>query len=332
MDSSYSSYGLRLVANGRIPGLAPRTGSDPHDVRIWLGEFPSVRDSDSGTIWYESPQYNGEGRRNLTITRQMKGFHFAYNDQTEFLINAEGTGIWCKWSDKASIADAAVHLRGPILGFVLRLRGTVSLHASAIAVGSAAIAIVAAAGGGKSTTAASFSKLGLRVIADDVVALKREESRLLVLPGNPRLNLWPDAAESLYGESRTLPRLIPRGGVNDWWDKRYLDLDWGGEFHAAALPLRAVYVLGDRSSVDGPPAIEEISSQDAFIWLTDGTHVNYAIDETMREIEFELLGHLVRTTPVRLVTPSNNRARLPELCEAILDDFRQITANTPIHV
>lgn len=331
MDSCYSSYGLRLVANCRIPGLAPRTAEGPPDVRIRLGELPPEALSGNSVIWYESPRLNEAGRRNLIITRLAAGFRFLYDDRTEFFVDTAGTGIWCTWSDRASIADASVYLRGPVLGFVLRLRGTVSLHASAVAVDSSAIAIVAAAGGGKSTTAASFAKLGLSVLADDVVALKDEDSRLMVLPGYPRLNLWSDAAESLYGDS-TLPRLIPRGGVNDWWDKRYIDLELGEQFHAGQLPLGAVYLLGDRVPGDEAPAIKGMPLQEAFIWLTDGTHVNYAIDETMRETEFNVLGHLVRTTPVRFVTPSDHRRRLPQLCEAILDDYRQLNAMEPADV
>ena len=73
-----------------------------------------------------------------------------------------------------------------------------------------------------------------------------------------------------------------------------------------------------------------MSAQDAFIWLTDGTFVNYALDEAMKATEFELIGRLIRTTPVRMVIPPDDRARIPDVCEAILKDYRHITATTPV--
>ena len=54
----------------------------------------------------------------------------------------------------------------------LRLRGVPALHASAVAVGGAALAVVGSAGAGKSTTAAARAARGHAVVADDVLALR----------------------------------------------------------------------------------------------------------------------------------------------------------------
>jgi hypothetical protein len=58
--------------------------------------------------------------------------------------------------------------------------------------------------------------------------------------------------------------------------------------------------------------------------LTSETYVNYALDESMRAKEFQALGHLVRTTPIRLVHPPDQPARLLDLCHSILADYERL--------
>jgi hypothetical protein len=323
MDRAYFLYGLRLLADGEIPGLSPREYEPPYDVRVWLNKTPDGLKHRGRARWYQSPDLNQHGRPNLMIWRmaQAQGLHFVYDDGTEFLISEDGSQVWSWWSPAVTVADAAVYLRGPILAMILRLRGVVCLHASAVAVGGVfAIAILGSSGAGKSTTAAAFAQLGNAVLADDVTALNQHSGRFHVLPGYPWLNLWPDSAESLFGEQGSLPRSTPADGVNHWWDKRYLDLEASDRFHVATLPLAGVYVLGERTAGEGALRIEPLSAREAFMALTTETCVNYALDESMRVLEFKTLAQLVATVPVRLATPHSDPARLPELCANILRD------------
>jgi hypothetical protein len=322
---------LRLAADGEIPGLVPFTPTSRADVRVWLNQMPAPSPGGERVLWYQSAGNNRHGRPNLTIWRSISdgAFCFAYDDRTQFLVQADGSQVWCTWPAAASIADMALYLRGPVLGFVLRLRGTVCLHASAIAVDQSAIAILGAGGGGKSTTAAGFVKLGFKLLADDVAALDAESGNVRVLSGYPRLNLWPDAAEALYGSGKALPRLTPAEGINGWWDKRYVELDANRQFQQDPLPLAAVYVLGERIAGEPAPRVERMGAQDAFMALTDETYVNYALDESMRAKEFRTLGRLVRTTPVRCVTVQTGPMRPLDLCNTILADYRQLALELP---
>ena len=329
MKWAYLSYGLHLLADGEIPGLTG--GPDaPAEVRIWLNKMPVSGFSGGRTSWYESRSLNPDGRPNLIIwrTEPEGAFHFVYDDRTEFLIQRDGRQVWCSWSESATAADAAVYLRGPVLGFVLRLHGFVCLHASAVAVGQSAIAVLGYAGAGKSTTAAGFVELGFPLLADDVTVLRTKGGSLQVQPGYPRLNLWPDAGEALYGSAAKLPRVTPSGGINDWWDKRYVALETEGEYCSTPLPLAAVYVLGERASDERAPRVEAMSVKDALTALTVGTYTNYALDESMRATEFRTLGRLIRTTPVRWVTAHDNPARPLELCDTILSDYGALTARS----
>src|SRR5262249_30275767 len=148
---------------------------------------------------------------------------------------------------------------------------------------------------------------------------------LHIMPGYARVNLWPDAGPALDVDRGTLPRLTPLSGINDWFDKRYLALDPTSEFHAAPLPLAAVYLLDERASDVGAPRVEAVPSGEAFIRLTGDSYVSYALDAPMRAQEFDVLGDLVRTVPVRRATAHEDPLRLPDLCAAVLRDLAGIS-------
>jgi len=116
-------------------------------------------------------------------------FKLHYSDGTEFIIDRKGTEVWCVWPDTLTLEDAVVYLLGPVLGFVLRLRGITCLHASAISVGDRAVVLLGPAGAGKSTTAAAFAKLGYPVLSDDVLALSDQNTTFLAQPAYPHLHL-----------------------------------------------------------------------------------------------------------------------------------------------
>lgn len=327
MRRTYICYGLQLRADGEIPGLVPGADTTAPDVAVWLRQIPPIQVA-TRTLWYESPASNRQGRPTLTIWRTVPddAFHFVYHDGTEFLIDASGSHVWCTKPPMATVDDVAVYLRGPVLGLVLRLRGILCLHASAIAAGDGAIAILGEAGAGKSTTAAGFLELGFPLLADDVAALDDDGDVFRVRAGYPRLNLWPDVGNALYGHIEPLPRVAPSGGLDDSWDKRYVELEPGRQFQSESRPLTAVYVLGQRSPEDGAPWIEALSAANAFMALTNQTYANYALDASLRTGEFQALGRLVRAVPVRMVTPHRDPARLMDLCCAILRDCSLVSA------
>ena len=86
------------------------------------------------------------------------------------------------WEEPLTYADAAVYLLGPVLGFVMRLRGIVPLHASAVMIGTGATVFVGDAGAGKSTTAGAFAALGYGVLSDDLLPLMDNRRSYLRAP------------------------------------------------------------------------------------------------------------------------------------------------------
>src|SRR6185295_19915932 len=202
----------------------------------WLHEVSDTHIETSYIADYKSEC----GEPALRVFRVLDGKYYRlyYADQTEFLVDRAGTEVWAEWSVPLTLEDTATYLLGPVMGFVMLLRGIVCLHASAIAVGDKAIALLGPAGSGKSTTAAAFSDRGYNVLAEDVVTLDDRGRHFLVRPGYPCIRLWPASVKALYGSESHLPRLTPN------WDKCYLDLK--GQFHTDPLPLAAIYQLGER--------------------------------------------------------------------------------------
>jgi hypothetical protein len=138
-----------------------------------------------------------------------------------------------------------------------------------------------------------------------------------VLPGYPRINLWPDVEPTLRATTDSLPRIAPT------WNKRYLDLrKHGGGFCDKPAPLGAVYVLAERRSGESAPSIEKLQSSEALISLLRNAHGRYLLEKPMRVREFELLSQIARQIPVRSAIPHQDFERLNDLCEAIINDFR----------
>lgn len=323
MSVSHVAYGLRLVANVAIPGLSPRLSSDAFDVRIWLKDwtqfpFPlqeSVQDIYGGLEEAASDQPN------LRVSLLPGGayFGFFYSDGVRFAVERAGHEVWGDWPENYKVEDACTYLLGPVIGFLLRLRGVTCLHASAVAVDEQAIALVGCPGAGKSTLAAAFASSGFSVLADDMVALLEEGENFLAHPGYPRVNLWPDSVRTLFGSEEALPRITPT------WEKRYMALDHDSiPFATKAFPLGAIYLLDEREVGLQAPIVEEVAGSDALAGLVANTYVNYLLDRDMRSSEFDLLGRLVTKTPVRRVRPLAEPAAVFDLCEIIAADAKRV--------
>jgi len=289
----------------------------PADVHVYLGDFPDQ---------FASPFRVPSEREGPVMSTKSSGegsyFELIYPEGTGFLIDAHGSQVWAQWPSHLSLEDLAAYLLGPISGLVLRLRGTVCLHGSAIAIGERAIAFVGPNGVGKSTLAAAFAELGYGILSDDVVPLIKNGQGCLAQPGYPRLRLWPDSVAALYGSAEALPRWSPT------WDKRYLDLSTPRyRFQSSALPLAAVYVVDEPSNGERHQLVESICGSAAVMALIANTYMNRLLDAEMRKSEFEFLTALLPHVPVRRVSAPVDFAALRVLCGIVDDDFSLLMRN-----
>jgi hypothetical protein len=265
-------------------------------------------------IRYVSRERHEDGTPQLAVWTGSTGAHrFRYRDGTEFLINEHATRVVVHWVDPLTSEDAVVYLLGPVLGFVIRLRGIVPLHASAVMIRSGAVAFVGEAGAGKSTTAGAFAALGYRVLSDDLLPLPEKDGRILAHPSYPRLSVWPDSAAALFGSEDELPPLTPT------YDKRYLDLQSGQQFQDSPLPLTAIYVLGSRERAPSGVMVRSLRPQAALMALVSNTYGNYLLDAPMRAMEFDVLSRIAQDVPVRHVTFGDDIDQLFTNCQRLIE-------------
>lgn len=323
MSYTFSIYGLGFLANISIPGVPPASISSV-DVRLFLGNLPDwVTELDPASVepWYTSEYKDESGNPALHVFKLFAGkyYWFCYADETQFVVDQEGANIWAVWPETLTLEDTATYLLGPIMGFVMLLHGCVSLHASAIAIDDQAIALVGPAGSGKSTTAAAFAELGHSILAEDVVTLDDQGASFLVQPAYPCIRLWPASVTALFGEHHDLPKLTPN------WEKRYLDLTQPPyQFHERPLPLAAIYLLEQRSAESLAPFVKHVSEPKALMSLVANTYATHLMDTVMRAREFEILGRLLKTVPVRQIIPHASTSRIPNLCQLIRKDFEEL--------
>jgi hypothetical protein len=189
------------------------------------------------------------------------------------------------------------------------------LHASGVELHGRGVLFSGNAGYGKSTTAAALALRGVPVLSEDIVPLESTENGIWVVPGYPRVCLWPDAVQNLVGEKEALPKLTPI------WEKRFLPLDGvRAKFAREKKPLGLIYLFADRSSEENAPQIEGMRPREALLKLVQNTYMNWLLDREQRAEEFDALCKVVSEIPVRRIVAHCDAAKIGALCELIQED------------
>ncbi len=330
----YVIYGLNIIANQPIYGVTADVNPQGQpDLRIWVGRTPPNLPLDSPE-WQphrhiiSKREYDQGQEPILRIMEARDGdyilLHYA-NDQ-RFAIDRHAENVWLQPRNEDERQIAAPFLLGPILGFVLRLRGYVVMHGSAIEVNGRAIIISGPSGAGKSTTAAYFVRRGHNILADDLAvfaATKPEHQHNVkdstatsyrVLPGYPRLRLRPASIAAVVQPSQQLQPIAPT--IN----KQYLLLDeQQGQFQSQALTCQAFFFLPWRAKPHLSPQAQKIEPMNALITMVGNTYMNYLLDSGMRAAEFQVLSRLVHQIPAYRLRSPHGLENLPHLYRTILD-------------
>ena len=304
----HRAAGLIVAADRALPGFVPATGQEHPDVRIYLETRPAWHAAPSIPL-HSADRHNASGHPIVTVSRSPEGFHFQYADRTRAWVAANGNDVWCTWPASASLEDTCTYLAGPILGLVLRLRGALAFHASAVQIGTGAIGFVGPHDAGKSTLAAALGAAGCPVVTDDLLHVRADRSGWVAEPFPSMLKLWPDGARLALGGSAELP-LIAEG-----WDKRALRLGDTIPAVTAPIPLLALACLEPR---DVTSTIAPISPGTALVRLAANSSAAHLLDGTTRAAEFQALSLLVRWAPCVTITPPLDPAAYPAFVADVL--------------
>ena len=307
----HRAAGLIVAADRPLPGFLPEpaTAERAEALCIHLETRPAWHAAGTSPL-HRADHTSDSGQPVVVVSRSREGFHFIYADGTRAWIDAAGTNVWCTWPASASLDDTCTYLYGPILALVLRLRGALAFHASAVQMGSGAVGFVGPHGAGKSTLAAALGAAGAPVLTDDVLHVRRAGGRWIAEPFASMLKLWPDGAHLALGDSVDLPRIA------DGWNKRALAL--GGRIPAATqpVPLAALACLEEPAV---QPAIQPISAAAALLRLTAHSSAAHLLDRERRAAEFRMLSELVKDLPCVGVTPPQHRRHYPAFVTAVLE-------------
>jgi hypothetical protein len=226
-------------------------------------------------------------------------------------MDRKGSQVWAAWPESSSLEEATSYLLGPVLGILLRYRGVISLHASSVGVEGSAIAFAGPPGAGKSTAAAALGQLGCRILADDITALEERSGQFFVNPAYPGVNLWPDSVEFLHQPNGAR---LPQAAA---WEKRCLSGQDGLQFEDRPLPLKRIFVLGDRkdSHSGAEPSIPAgMPSQERLLSLISNTYATNILDARMRADELIVLARLASTVDVLRLDAHPTISQLKQYC------------------
>jgi hypothetical protein len=262
-------------------------------------------------LWYVSPYQNEQGVPALTVRMLGSRYLFCYGEGARFLVSASGDQIDAWWDPPLTDADAADFLLGGVLAFVVRLRGNVPLHASAVIIDGHAILFAGAAGAGKSSTAAAFATLDVPVLADDMVTIAADGGSVIAHPACPRVSVWEDAAQGLFAG-----RSLPAHSVV--YAKHRVDLlECGYRFHDRPAPVRAIFILQRQSGSRVPAMPLVLTPRAALMSLVTHSYGNYLLDASMRAREFDVLGRIAQTVPVGALAFEGDLEQLVPSCRRL---------------
>ena len=200
---------------------------------------------------------------------------------------------------------------GPAFGVLLRQRGRLVLHASAVDVAGGAVAFLGKTGWGKSTMAAALHARGCYVVADDVTAVSADEDSTVVFPAFPQLKLWPDAAVAV-GD---VPDMLPRLSSN--LEKRARRTILG--FSPGPLPLRCVYVLAFGET----QRIETLGPQEALVELVRHSYGAGLLQTVGASSHFLQCASIVNNVTIRRLSRPESLSALSDLAQLVEEDLAQ---------
>ena len=315
-SSRFRVCGLAIESDAPIPGLRRCNFLGAPDLCVRMRRAIDTPDfREGGAPWYLSPYTDERGVPLLTIHMLGSRYLLSYAEGATFLINGGGSEVEAWWTPPLTDDDAADYLLGSVLAFVLRLRGAVPLHASAVVIGERAVLFAGSPGAGKSSTAAAFALLGYPVLSDDLVAIADEGGVTMAHPSHGHLSVWRDSAQALFA-TESLPQ---HSAV---YAKHRVDLiDRGYRFHDGGVPIDTICVLGGRAAAAEQVVLRDVPPRAALMALVGQTYSNYLLDETMRAREFDLLGRVAEGVRVMELAFSDRFEDLVPSCRTLALQF-----------
>ena len=222
----------------------------------------------------------------MSVYQGAAGYLLRVHRRADFEVAATGDRIVCRARAGVPWATVEQLLVDQVVPRALQLMGRPCVHASAVSVHGAVLALVGQAGAGKSTTTAALCQRKWSLICDDCLALQPASNGITVHPGYPSVRLWPDSADALLGGGHQLPQASPRTRK---LRKAYT-------LPSAAQRLRCIIALDpcEGSTVSA----QQLSAREAFALLATSLHRLTPHGSQILGAEFHLLSAIAAEVAV----------------------------------
>lgn len=325
MGFQYRIYGLNVKSSRSINLLSEQVHYDPDLEVIWTNDPKDTPDLDLQWTLNIKDETDAINKKLHWISNTVNGIYhkirfFTEKYHLDFILDTSKKKLWIIHDKHEIESNLDSYFVGPGLGCVLRLRETVCLHASAVNINEKAVIFLGYKRSGKSTTAAAFSKLGYKILADDIAAITPLNSVFFVQPGYPKIRLRPTSMAKLLEqkEAESLNKVYTHQ------TSRYLSLEEEKKFSAEALPLAAIYILGCINTGDPTPFLESIKAQEKLIKLTENILGRYTLNIDLRKKEFFTLSELTKKIHIKRLMFGHDLETLPLQCRIIIEDVQQL--------
>ena len=288
----------------RICRIEQSQCTPPKTPPIFEDRFPD------GAIWFTTWKHGG-------------GYLMYFPGLCSFRIFPQAMRIDCAPADEVAESTIAHLILDHAIPRLLSLTpGFVVFHASAVQVGDQVVAVLGRSGQGKSTLAASFAARGYPLLTDDCLVVRWDESagQWLAQPSYQSVRLWPDSVRALG---------IPDSELRDFAGysvKKRTGREVDFRFASRGAPLAACFVLPQATDLGeihpayvGPPQIEPLAVNDAFVALVGAVFRIDPEDAGVNRREFEVLTSLTNSVRFWNLRYERDYGRLPEVQEVMLN-------------
>jgi hypothetical protein len=197
-----SLFGLDVTLPWPVQGCPPRRWAGTRPPLEVVAATPADLDAEWDAAAAEPVvREPGRGRALLTVNAGGGGYRVAWRHIGRFLVTADSR-VLCA-PDRGGEAHFERYLLAQILPLAAVMAGIEVLHAGAVVIDGRAVGLAGAAGAGKSTTARALIEDGATLLTDDVLAVTRDDGRLMAHPGPDQVRIGPAEAKQPVQLQRT---------------------------------------------------------------------------------------------------------------------------------
>jgi hypothetical protein len=234
----------------------------------------------------------------------------------EFVVSPDARRIQARTLTHGSREALLAYLLVDALSFTLVRLGREPLHATAVVTAHGAAGFIGESGEGKSTLGALFVAAGCPLVTDDMLVLSPSSDGFLTEPGPPRLKLYREMAERVFGSGRNG---VPMNPATRKLIIRLSDAEVVRNPHQ----LAALYLIGD-APPEGPssaPQIRRLSPAAALPRIVASTAAHYASRPERIRNQFAFVTDLVRRVPIKTLSYRREIGQMSSLPEIVLADL-----------